>query len=67
MEKYIDCHVHPTEAKLWIDASSNLAPAIGKSEIIRNRFIKPLESMAADFPDLKIICAHVSWPWALDI
>jgi len=49
MEKYIDCHVHPTEARLWIDASANLAPAIGKSEKVRNRFIKPLEVMADDY------------------
>ncbi len=61
MEKYIDCHVHPTEARLWIDASANLAPAISKSEKIRNRFIKPLEVMANDFRSQNTMGVLLAW------
>jgi len=61
MEKYIDCHVHPTEARLWIGASANLAPAIGKSEKIRNRFIKPLEVMANDFRSQNTMGILLAW------
>jgi uncharacterized protein len=33
---------------------------------VKLRFSRPiyLDDVAADFPDLKIICAHPSWPWS---
>ena len=35
----------------------------GMGAIIRNAHPSSVDRLAADFPDLKIICAHPGWPW----
>jgi predicted TIM-barrel fold metal-dependent hydrolase len=35
---------------------------------VKLKYCQPmlLDDIAADFPDLKIICAHPSWPWTAE-
>ena len=35
----------------------------GKGAIIRHAHPLSIDQLAADFPDLKIICTHPGWPW----
>ena len=61
MGKNIDFHVHPTESELWIDSTGPLAPAIARNEKIRNRFIKPIERVAAEYRASNTIGVLLAW------